>query len=122
MKYLSQFIGKEAGGGEKGESDVDLPTITDLALSLIAHGINPDFVLDRMDIWLIEPLLKQIANKEQEEQENKRLWAFINLSPYSSKGAKPTDLIIFPWEREKLQKEKELLSKQSTEDFNILIG
>ncbi|WP_025843044.1 hypothetical protein [Porphyromonas gingivicanis] len=121
IRYIAQFMQDEATVDTlDGEPPTQLPTLTELALSLIARGISPDFVLDRMDLWLFAPLFKQIALKEQEVQENKRLWAFVHLSPYHQKGAKPTDLIVFPWEAEQVQKERDETAEQSIEDFELL--
>lgn len=99
MGYIAQFKteGLRAENADNSK-EAGATTITELAMILITSGISPDYVLNQMDLFLIEPMVRALCSKEQREQENKRLWTFLSLAPYHNKGTKLEDLYRFPWE------------------------
>ncbi len=107
VKCLMQTFPKGNEESNKNSNDV---SILEIACSLVANGVNAEFVFDKMDIWQIKPLLDAMYTKEKKDLENTRFWNFLNLSPHidTKKTKSPKDLVLFSWEEEeKRQKQKE---------------
>jgi len=109
----------------KNEVDTEISTeketiyIKDIASLLIVNaGINPEYVMNEMDINDISIFMNAYNNKVKEQMESSRLWCYLSILPHidSSKINNPTKFYSFPWELEKLvNTEKEDLNNMANE-------
>ena len=68
---------------------------------VLRFGLNPDYVLDKMEIYEINSLIKYQYFKYQEAWERSRMIAFMIAKANGSKIQKFSDLIKFQWETNK---------------------
>lgn len=117
-KYLEQLnLNKKIedyNHGKKGAEE-EL-TITNIASSLIVqHGLDPSYVMEKMQMWEIMPLFEAAENKRRAELMDKRFWTWLTICPHiDSKKIKSADqLFKFDWEKGGKQKaEKDLMEKE----------
>lgn len=66
-------------------------------------GLDIRYVMDEMPYSDIDMWVKWNVKKSRDELEDKRFWAYLNISPHIDhrKCKKPQDLMKFPWENEK---------------------
>ena len=62
-------------------------------------GVQPDYVLDRMNFYEIEALLDNLWMKNKESWEQTRVQAYITAQTQSTKKLDPKELMSFPWEK-----------------------
>lgn len=67
---------------------------------VLEGGLSPEYVLDRMAMYEIEPLVSNLLLRHKESWEQTRLLAFILAQVNSTKKLKPTDIISFTWDNE----------------------
>lgn len=63
-------------------------------------GLDPEYVLDKMQQYEIKPLVKYLHLKNKESWEQTRLLGYITAQGNSTKKLKPTDIIKFPWDEQ----------------------
>ena len=62
-------------------------------------GVQPDYVLDRMNFYEIEALLENLWMKNKESWEQTRIQAYITAQTQSTKKIDMNDMMSFPWEK-----------------------
>lgn len=85
----------------------DEATITNIATSLIVlHGLDPSYVMEKMQIWEILPLFEAAETKRRAELVDKRFWTWLTICPHiDSKKIKSADqLFKFDWEKDSKKK------------------
>lgn len=67
---------------------------------MLQCGIDPGYVLDRMEFYEIEALIENLWMKSKESWEQARLQAYITAQVNSTKKIEMSDLLTFPWEKD----------------------
>lgn len=62
-------------------------------------GVQPDYVLDRMQTYEIETLIENLWMKNKESWEQTRVQAYITAQTQSTKKIDMNDMMSFPWEK-----------------------
>ena len=62
-------------------------------------GVQPDYVLDRMNFYELEALLDNLWMKNKEAWEQTRVQAYITAQTQSTKKIDMNDMMSFPWEK-----------------------
>lgn len=62
-------------------------------------GVQPDYVLDRMNFYEIEALLENLWMKNKESWEQTRVQAYITAQTQSTKKIDMNNMMSFPWEK-----------------------
>lgn len=63
-------------------------------------GIDPEYVLDRMDWYEIEALIENLWMRDKTSWEQTRTISYITAQCQSTKQLNPKDMMTFPWEKE----------------------
>lgn len=116
IEYLRQFQESEPVGEVEGET----VSVTEIINRIIAIGrVSQSYVLKEMRLWELKGILKASEDYMREEMEQRRFWAYISIAPHvdGKKIKKPSDLISFPWEKEKEAKQKETEMEQGIKMF-----
>lgn len=91
---------------------------------MLQCGIDPGYVLDRMEFYEIEALIENKWRKTKESWEQARLQAYITAQVNSTKKIEMSDILTFPWEKdikvEDTQEDKEALMKEIKEWEKIM--
>lgn len=66
---------------------------------MLQCGVQPDYVLDRMNFYEIEALLENLWMKNKESWEQTRVQAYITAQTQSTKKIDMNDMMSFPWEK-----------------------
>lgn len=64
------------------------------------NGLSADYVLDKMQMYEIKPLISASHLKHKDSWEQARLIAFIVAQANSTKKLKVSDIISFGWDEE----------------------
>ncbi len=106
FRILGQFTDSPAIDANSESPDSRPLSMADLAGSLILAGVSADYVLNEMELSDISFLVKAYEARKREDMEARRLWTFYGILPHvdSGKLKSPVDLIVFPWEREEMEK------------------
>jgi hypothetical protein len=98
LDFIQQFT-KNIEGGEKSEVSKVSPMVH---MVLLQNNLNIDYVMYKMRLWEMPPLIKAIEEKTKVDLVEKRFWAYFNICPHidNKKIKGPEDLIAFPWEKE----------------------
>lgn len=67
-------------------------------------GLNPEYVMDKMEFYEIAALMNYSHQKHRVEYECARLNAYITAQCNSRKKLKPTDICEFEWEKDQNKK------------------
>ena len=68
-------------------------------------GINPEYVLDRMEMYEVNALIKNQYRRHKDDWEQARLIAYLIAQCNSKKRMKLTDIVKFPWEKKNVKAE-----------------
>ena len=66
---------------------------------MIDLGIAPDYVLDKMEMYEVNALIKNQYRRHKDDWEQARLIAYLIAQCNSKKRMKLTDIVQFPWEK-----------------------
>ena len=66
---------------------------------MLQCGVQPDYVLDRINFYEIEALLENLWMKNKESWEQTRIQAYITAQTQSTKKIDMNDMMSFPWEK-----------------------
>lgn len=66
---------------------------------MLQCGVQPDYVLDRMQTYEIETLIENLWMKNKESWEQTRIQAYITAQTQSTKKIDMNDMMSFPWEK-----------------------
>lgn len=93
---------------------------------MLQCGLDPGYVLDRIQTYEIEALLENMWMKSKESWEQARLQAYLTAQVNSTKKIDMTEFMTFPWEKietdkiEDTKEEREALMKEMKEWENIM--
>lgn len=92
---------------------------------MLQCGIDPGYVLDKMELYEIEALMDNLWMKDRESWEQSRLQAYVTAQVNSTKQMEMKDIMTFPWEKitqkvEDTQEEKEAIMKEIQEWNKIM--
>ena len=99
-------------------------TVSELyAILVLNFGIDAEYVLDRMQIYEINALMKYSYYKHKDEWEQARLISYLIAQTNSTKKLKMENIISFPWDggngsdsdKQISEKEIEMLTRQAEE-------
>lgn len=77
---------------------------------MLQCGIDPGYVLDRMEFYEMSALIENAWMKSKESWEQARLQAYLTAQVNSTKKIDMTEFMTFPWENtgtEKIEDSKE---------------
>lgn len=129
--HYSRFVDQFKQPAKESVVQDDAPesiSMKRIAQALIfKYGLDPDFVLNKVDLWELNYLIEIGEGAYRDQMEEKRMWAFIQLTPHidKKKGKNMTaeKLIQFPWESPTATKEgRERELKKETERAKSTIG
>ena len=81
-------------------------SVSDIYSILVADlGINPEYVLDRMEMYEVNALIKNQYRRHKDDWEQARLIAYLIAQCNSKKRMKLTDIVKFPWEKKNVKDE-----------------
>jgi hypothetical protein len=89
-------------------------------------GIDPGYVLDRIQTYEIEALIENMWMKSKESWEQARLQAYLTAQVNSTKKIDMTEFMTFPWEKvetdeiEDTKEDREALMKEMKEWENYM--
>lgn len=67
---------------------------------VLEGGLNPEYVLDKMQFYEIKPLFNQLHKKNRDTYEAARMLALVYAQSNTKKRLKATDIFTFPWDDE----------------------
>lgn len=77
-------------------------TVTEIYQTLVIQcGISPDYVLDAMQMYEVQPLIQAMHLKHRDSWEQSRMIAYIIAQVNSRKKLSPTDIVRFVWDDNK---------------------
>lgn len=65
---------------------------------VIEGGLDPEYVLDKMQMYELEPLISNLHRKDRNSWEQVRMVAYVIAQCNSTKKLKPTDIMQFTWD------------------------
>lgn len=65
---------------------------------VIEGGLDPEYVLDKMQMYELEPLISNLHKKDRNSWEQARMVAYVIAQCNSTKKLKPTDIMQFSWD------------------------
>ena len=96
------------------------------SILVLQCGIDPGYVLDRMDFYEMSALIENMWMKSKESWEQARLQAYLTAQVNSTKKIDMTEFMTFPWEKVETEKiedtkeEREAVMKEMKEWENIM--
>lgn len=93
---------------------------------MLQCGLDPGYVLDRIQTYEVEALVENMWMKSKESWEQARLQAYLTAQVNSTKKIDMTEFMTFPWEKVETEKiedtkeEREALMKEMKEWENIM--
>ena len=99
LKVTEQF--NEYAKGNTGDTGQEM-SMTNIASSLIVmHGVDANYVMDKMQIWEIIPYFEAADSKRKMELVDKRFWTYLTILPHvdGKKIKSPDKLFKFDWEK-----------------------
>lgn len=67
---------------------------------VIEAGLDPEYVLDKMQMYELQPLISNLYLRDKNSWEQARLVAYLIAQVNSTKSLKPTDILKFFWDEE----------------------
>lgn len=126
-RFMEQFKPK-VEGNEAFDDEKDEISMESVAGTLIfKFGLDPEYVLNKAELWELDFLLKAGNGDYQERMEADRLWTFLTISPHldpkKSKQLTPEKMFPFPWEDTHLsEKKRKRVLEEETVRANKTIG
>lgn len=91
-------------------------TISEIySLLVLEAGIDPGYVLDRMEFYEIDALIDHFYLSHKEGWEQARMISYVIAQSNSTKKIRPTDLIQFPWDKMELESTDKAISTKDIE-------
>lgn len=93
---------------------------------MLQCGLDPGYVLDRIQTYEVEALIENMWMKSKESWEQARLQAYLTAQVNSTKKIDMTEFMTFPWENTETEKiedtkeEREAVMKEMKEWENIM--
>ena len=108
-----------------GEDDTKPVTMTDVVASLVMqYHLDPNYVMDRMQLWEIKPYFKCAENLKKAEMVEKRFWTYLTVMPHidTKKCKSPEKLVPFAWEAKERNTAAMKDLKNNMKGIKTLIG
>lgn len=107
MDFIQQFLKTEEVDSDGGEVLKDNKVSTIVHMLLLQNNLDINYVMYKMKLWELTPLIKTIEEKTKVDLVEKRFWAYLNICPHidNKKIKGPEDIIPFPWEKENKKKD-----------------
>lgn len=67
---------------------------------VIEGGLDPEYVLDEMQMYELESLISNLHKKDRNSWEQARMIAYVIAQCNSTKKLKPTDIMQFTWDND----------------------
>lgn len=77
---------------------------------MLEAGLAPGYVLDKMEFYEIDVLLKNLHNRHKAGWEQARMICYVSAQANSTKALEPTDILKFPWDEAAAQPEDTAIS------------
>ena len=91
-------------------------TVTEIYQTLVIQcGLSPDYVLDKMQMYEVQPLITSMHLKHRDSWEQSRMIAYIIAQVNSRKKLNPTDIIKFAWDNEEEMNKETSMSNEDIE-------
>jgi hypothetical protein len=118
-KIIAQFNRMDSRPGDDTPEKGAKQYISDLAGTLIMSGVSAEYILNEAELSDLLFLVKAYDTMRRERMERERMWTFYSILPHinSKKIKDPSDMIAFPWEREKKRAEGEALIEAQRDEF-----
>lgn len=105
LDFIQQFDKGEVNIKEQevGKAVMENNKVSDIVHYLILqYNLDMDYVMYKMRLWELKPLVKTMEEKTKADMVEKRFWAYLNICPHidSKKIKGPEDFMPFPWEKE----------------------
>ena len=84
---------------------------------VIKGGLDPEYVLDKMERYEVETYINMLSRKNEDVLDLLRTSCICSLQPYSKTTIKPTDIVVFPWEKEKYEETEKVSADNSKENL-----
>lgn len=122
LAFFNQKI--EEGDQEEGEKQEPV-TISELAGAFVSKGIDPRYVMYEMELWEMQMYRTAIELDNRERLEEDRMWTWFTILPHldkksASKLKSPSDLLPFPWDKDKKDLKERELEKNTKAAFSFL--
>lgn len=90
-----------------------------VARLVVAGGIDAHYAMREMSIEDMLLFVKALDDKQRQEAESQRLWAYISVAPHidTKKTPSPQKLYPFPWEQEAMRKQAAELAASARAEF-----
>lgn len=121
-QFKAENVSKEDKSGGKNVNEV---SITEMADKLIfAYGIDPEYVLNKMQLWELTHFLKGAESHYKERMEEQRMWTFLQVAPQIDlkKCKSPEKYLPLPWEKEDKRKRQEKELEKETARAKQTLG
>lgn len=82
---------------------------------VLRHHLNPEYVLDKMEMYEIRALLKYEHYSHKDEWEQARMIAYMIAQTNSKKRLTYQDITKFYWENEEQEEHETSITKQDIE-------
>lgn len=105
LDFIQQFEKGDENAEEQevGKAVMENNKVSDIVHYLILqYNLDMDYVMYKMRLWELKPLVKVMEEKTKADMVEKRFWAYLNICPHidSKKIKGPEDFMPFPWEKE----------------------
>lgn len=84
-------------------------------------GLSPKYVLDEIEIYEINSLIKHSYKRHKNQWEQARLISFLIAQTNSTKKLQLEDIIKFKWEKEQEEEEKRIENSVSLTDLEKMM-
>lgn len=84
-------------------------------------GLSPKYVLDEIEIYEINSLIKHSYKRHKNQWEQARLISFLIAQTNSTKKLQLEDIIKFKWEKEQEEEEKRIENSVSLTDLEEMM-
>lgn len=101
MDFMTQF--NKAQKDDTGTTTNDTSRISDIInLLIINYNVDINYVMEKMRLWEIAPMVRAIEEKAKADMTEKRFWTYLQILPHidGKKVKSPEKLLPFPWEKE----------------------
>jgi len=102
LDFIAQFQ-KADVEATNTDNEKEKNKISDIINSLILQfGIDINYVMEKMTLWELSPLVKAMDSKSKSDMVEKRFWTYLQICPHidNKKVKGPEKLLPFPWEKE----------------------
>ena len=111
--FLAQFkadvLAEEETGSEKESEENVFYMLEALSGLIVKMGIDPEYVMYRMEEWEITYYYRMLRQMERERLTEERLWTYLTILPHCGKKlGSPEKMLPFEWEKNNNKAQKEL--------------